>query len=87
MVSNTIPHLMVALCDAMTRGDLADARRLDARVAPVIHAAFIESNPIPVKAMLAMQQRMQNQLRLPLVPLSDVHHDTVRRALAAANAL
>ncbi len=87
VVSNTIPHLMVALCDAMTRGDLADARRLDARVAPVIHAAFIESNPIPVKAMLAMQQRMQNQLRLPLVPLSDVHHDTVRRALAAANAL
>lgn len=87
VVSNTIPHLMAALCEAMLRGDLADARRIDARVAPVIHAAFIESNPIPVKAMLAMQHRVQNQLRLPLVPLSDVHHDTVRRALAAANAL
>jgi 2,3,4,5-tetrahydropyridine-2-carboxylate N-succinyltransferase len=49
-----------------------------------VHAAFIESNPIPVKAMLHMQGRMQNVLRLPLVPLSDVHHDTVRRALADA---
>jgi len=87
VVSNTIPHLMAALCEAMLRGDLADARRIDARVAPVIHAAFIESNPIPVKAMLAMQHRVQNQVRLPLVPLSDIHHDTVRRVLAAANAL
>lgn len=87
VVSNVVPHLMASLCDAMLRGDLADARRLDARVAPVIHAAFIESNPIPVKAMLHMQQRMENRLRLPLVPLSDVHHEVVRQALASANAL
>ncbi len=87
VVSNVVPHLMASLCEAMLRGDLADARRLDKRVAPVIHAAFVESNPIPVKAMLHLQQRMQNRLRLPLVPLSDVHHDTVRQALASANAL
>ncbi len=87
VVSNVVPHLTASLCNAMTRGDLADARRLDARLAPVIHAAFIESNPIPVKAMLHMQARMDNVLRLPLVPLSEVHHDTVHRALASANAL
>jgi 4-hydroxy-tetrahydrodipicolinate synthase len=87
VVSNVVPHLMASLCNAMTRGDLAEARRLDARLAPVIHAAFVESNPIPVKAMLHLQQRMQNVLRLPLVALSDVHHDVVRRALADANAL
>ncbi len=86
VVSNVVPHLVASLCRAMHRGDLAEARRLDARLAPVIHAAFIESNPIPVKAMAAMQQRMQNVLRLPLVPLADVHHELVRRALAAANA-
>jgi 4-hydroxy-tetrahydrodipicolinate synthase len=87
VVSNVVPHLVASLCNAMARGDLGDARRLDARLAPLVHAAFIESNPIPVKAMLHMQSRMENVLRLPLVPLSDVHHDTVRRALASANAL
>ncbi|MBL0172553.1 MAG: 4-hydroxy-tetrahydrodipicolinate synthase [Gemmatimonadaceae bacterium] len=87
VVSNAVPHLTASLCKAMARGDLADARRLDERLAPVVHAAFIESNPIPVKAMLHMQGRMENVLRLPLVPLSDVHHDTVHRALASANAL
>jgi len=87
VVSNVVPHLMVALCHAMARGDLADARRLEARLAPVIHAAFLESNPMPVKAMLHLQSRMENILRLPLVPLSDVHHETMRRALVAANAL
>ncbi|MCC6245429.1 MAG: 4-hydroxy-tetrahydrodipicolinate synthase [Gemmatimonadaceae bacterium] len=87
VVSNVIPHAMVALCEAMTRGALADARRLDARIAPVIHAAFVESNPIPVKAMLAMQHRMENVVRLPLVPLADVHVDLVRRSLDDAHAL
>jgi len=87
VVSNVVPHLMASLCNAMTRGDLADARRVDARLAPIIHAAFIESNPIPVKAMLHMQARMANVLRLPLVPLSEVHHDVVHRALVSANAL
>jgi 4-hydroxy-tetrahydrodipicolinate synthase len=87
VISNVVPHPCASLCNAMARGDLQDARRLDTRLAPVVHAAFIESNPIPVKAMLHMQGRMQNVLRSPLVPLSDVHHDTVRRALADANAL
>lgn len=87
VVSNVIPHHMVALCDAMSRGALADARRLEARIAPVIHAAFVESNPIPVKAMLAMQGRMDNVLRLPLVPLADVHTELVRRSLDDAHAL
>ena len=87
VISNAVPHLVASLCRAMMRGDLDDARRLDARLAPVVHAAFVESNPIPVKAMLAMQQRMHNVLRMPLVPLADVHHDTVRRAITAANAL
>ncbi len=87
VVSNVVPHLMAALCRAMSRGDLSDARRLDARIAPVVHAAFVEANPIPIKAMLHMQQRMQNVLRLPLVPLSDVYRDTVRHLLDTTSAL
>lgn len=85
VVSNVVPHLVAALTDAMSRGDLAGARRIDARLAPVIHAAFVESNPIPVKAMMHELGRMLNVLRLPLVPLAASHHDTVRRALASAD--
>lgn len=84
VVSNVVPHLVAALTGAMTRGDLAEARRLDARLAPLVHAAFIESNPIPAKAMLHLQGRMANVLRLPLMPLSDVYAESVRRALMDA---
>ena len=86
VVSNVVPHMIVALCDAMRRGDLSSARQLDARIAPVIRAAFIESNPIPIKAMLHMQQRMHNVLRLPLVPLSEGYRDTVRQLLDSTSA-
>ena len=54
---------------ACAAGDLVAARALHARLAPWMRAAFVESNPIPVKAALAMLGRMQNVLRLPLVPL------------------
>ena len=87
VISNVVPALMSALCNAMARGDLAEARRLDARMAPVVHAAFIESNPIPVKAMLAMMGRLQDRLRLPLVPLLASHHPLVRAALVQVGAL
>ena len=87
VVSNAAPHLVASLCAAVARGDLAGARRIDARLAGVVHAAFIESNPIPVKAMLHMQGRMENVLRLPLVPLAAVHHEHVRRALVTAGVL
>ena len=52
-----------------------------------MRAAFIESNPIPAKAGLAMMGKMKNVLRLPLVPLADTHSSAVRTALADAGAL
>jgi 4-hydroxy-tetrahydrodipicolinate synthase len=87
VISNVVPALMAALCSAMARGDLPEARRLDARLAPVAHAAFIESNPIPIKAMLAMMGRLHDRLRLPLVSMLEAHHPTVRAALVQAGAL
>jgi 4-hydroxy-tetrahydrodipicolinate synthase len=47
-------------------------------------AAFVESNPMPAKAALAMMGRIEDVLRLPLVPLADAHRATVRSALVAA---
>ncbi|BAH38834.1 dihydrodipicolinate synthase [Gemmatimonas aurantiaca T-27] len=87
VVSNVAPGIMVALCEAMERGDLAAARALDTRIAPLIDAAFVESNPIPAKAMLSMMGRMTETLRLPLVPLADVHRPRVRDILLQVGAL
>jgi len=87
VVSNATPRLMVRLADACTRGDLAGARELDARLAPWMAAAFVESNPIPVKAALGMMGRIANVLRLPLVPLEQRHEKAVRAALVEAGAL
>lgn len=87
VVSNIAPALVSSLCEAMARGDLAAARTLDAEMAPLIDAAFCESNPIPAKAMLAMMGRAQDHLRLPLVPLAEQLRSRVRAALVGAGAL
>jgi 4-hydroxy-tetrahydrodipicolinate synthase len=87
VTSNATPALVAQLCAAARRGDYDDARAIDSRLAPWTHAAFIESNPIPVKAALAMMGMMGDNLRLPLVPLAPQHHNLVRRALVAAGAI
>lgn len=84
VVSNATPRLMAQLADACAANDMATARRLHRQLQPWMAAAFVESNPIPAKAGLAMMGRMENVLRLPLVPLGDQHVSTVRAALATA---
>lgn len=87
VTSNATPTLVAQLCAAALRGDYVQARAIDARLAAWTAAAFVESNPIPVKAALAMMDMMQNHVRLPLVPLAEAHMITVRQALQAAGAL
>jgi 4-hydroxy-tetrahydrodipicolinate synthase len=82
VVSNVFPAAMVALTRAMQRGDLVAARALHRALRPAFDAAFVESNPIPVKAALALDGTVHDVLRLPLVPLADRHRDTVRDAIA-----
>ena len=87
VVSNAAPRLMAELCDRAAAGDLAGARERHRRLVPWMTAAFVESNPIPAKAALAMMGKIEDVLRLPLVPLADAHRGAVREALAAAGAL
>jgi 4-hydroxy-tetrahydrodipicolinate synthase len=87
VISNATPRMMAHLCDAAGKGDVAAARQLHFQLLPWMRAAFVESNPIPVKAAMAMLGMMGNYLRLPLVPLDEKHADTVRAALKAAGAL
>ena len=87
VVSNATPRKMVELCQAAAKGDFALAKKLQFQLLPWMRAAFVESNPIPVKAAMAMLGKMDNRLRLPLLPLDEKHADAVRSALKTAEAL
>jgi 4-hydroxy-tetrahydrodipicolinate synthase len=87
VVSNVVPKLMTELVRKGREGKLDEARALHMRLLPWMRAAFLESNPLPVKAALAMMGRMENVLRLPLVPMAESKADAVRAALKSAGAL
>jgi 4-hydroxy-tetrahydrodipicolinate synthase len=87
VVSNATPKLMSRLTERCVAGDFVEARAIHARLMPWMKAAFVESNPIPAKAGLAMMGRLRNVLRLPLVPLASQHERSVREALMTAGAL
>jgi 4-hydroxy-tetrahydrodipicolinate synthase len=78
---------MAQLCMAALDGDFAGARELHFQLLPWMRAAFVESNPIPVKAAMHLLGRMENRLRLPLVAVADKHVETIRDALQTAGAL
>lgn len=81
VTSNIIPGEMAKLCRRFLDGDMAGAAELHHRLLPICDALFVETNPIPVKAALAMLGRIENELRLPLVPISDKGAAAVRTAL------
>ena len=87
VVSNVTPKLMSQLCNEMRSGNLAGAREIHFRLLPWMRAAFVESNPLPAKAALAMMNRIKNVLRLPLVPMNPTHDTLVRSSLTTAGAL
>lgn len=87
VVSNATPRMMSELTNRMAAGDVYGARALHDRLWSWMQVAFIESNPIPVKRALALMGRIENVLRLPLVPLADSHEAAIRESLLAAGAL
>lgn len=87
VTSNATPRLVAQTTECIRDGNMREAREIEARLADWTAAAFIESNPLPVKAGLSMMGRMENALRLPLVPLADSHHAAVRNSLEKAGAL
>jgi 4-hydroxy-tetrahydrodipicolinate synthase len=68
VASNIAPKQMVGLVEALQAGDLEEAGKRDAELAPLYDACFVESNPIPVKAALAILELCEDCVRLPLAP-------------------
>ncbi len=70
VVGNILPGEIRKLCDAALAGDMAAARQQHLKLFPLFKALFKETNPIPIKAALAMAGMIENELRLPLLPMS-----------------
>ncbi len=69
--SNLVPERMVALYDAFQASDLAEARRIHEGLLPLFNLLFCEVNPIPIKAAQHLRGLIQDEIRLPLLPMTD----------------
>jgi 4-hydroxy-tetrahydrodipicolinate synthase len=87
VVSNEIPAQMHALTAACLRGDFAEARRIHDRHLELMNLNFVESNPIPVKAALALLGLCEESYRLPLCPPKEATREALRGALRAVGLL
>jgi 4-hydroxy-tetrahydrodipicolinate synthase len=76
--SNLAPADMAALVQAARDGDFARARQIHLRLLPLFDALFCETNPIPLKAAIAMLGLGSDEIRLPLTPLTDANRERVR---------
>ncbi len=83
VASNVMPREVTALVQAALKGDFVAAKAMHARLYPLFKDLFIETNPGPVKAALAMMGQIEEAYRLPLVPLSEANKVALRKTLAA----
>jgi 4-hydroxy-tetrahydrodipicolinate synthase len=81
VLANVLPAEVRKLCDYIVSFDLADACTQHLRLFPLFRAMFVETSPIPVKAALAMTGMIQDELRLPLSPLSQKHRAPLAKLL------
>jgi 4-hydroxy-tetrahydrodipicolinate synthase len=84
VTSNEVPAAMTALVNLLLAGNIEKARTWHYRLLPLMDANFLETNPAPVKAALHSMGRIQNVLRLPLLPVSESTGAALRDALRNA---
>jgi 4-hydroxy-tetrahydrodipicolinate synthase len=87
VTANVAPRAMHELCVAAMAGNVAEAVRINNRMLPLHNKLFVEPNPVPVKWAMAEMGLMAHGLRLPLAPLGDDWHETVRAALRESGVL
>lgn len=81
VVANVAPRATVEMVDAFLNGDITRARELHYRLAPLVRAMFLETNPIPVKTAYCMMGLAAGPLRLPLAPMSEENEAKLRDVL------
>jgi 4-hydroxy-tetrahydrodipicolinate synthase len=81
VISNVAPADMAGLVDAFEAGDMLQARALHNKMVPLIDALFIETNPTPVKAALAMMGKIDDNVRLPMYRMSEASQEKLRQVM------
>lgn len=81
VTANVAAKLMAKICDLASDGDHAACIKLQDQLMPLHELMFIEPNPIPVKWALNKMGLIGGELRLPLTPLSAIHHEALEKAL------
>ncbi|MEP6643949.1 MAG: 4-hydroxy-tetrahydrodipicolinate synthase [Acidobacteriaceae bacterium] len=84
VVSNEIPKEMAELTRAALNNDWTTARRIHRKYYPLMQANFLESNPLPVKAVLAMMGKVEEVYRLPLLPMCRDARSKLHRVVVEA---
>ena len=84
VASNVIPADMAKMIHSCLKGDFATALTYHRKYFKLFKHLFIESNPIPVKAAMAMMELIQEEYRLPLCPMADANREILRNTLFSA---
>ena len=81
VISNVAPADMAGLVDAYVAGNIDKAKSLHHKMSALIEALFIEVNPIPVKAALAMMGKIKYEYRLPLCKMADANYEKLKNVM------
>ncbi|HVU26334.1 MAG TPA: 4-hydroxy-tetrahydrodipicolinate synthase [Verrucomicrobiae bacterium] len=87
VASNVIPKEVSQMVEAFARGNAKKAQQLHEKFYPLFKDLFIETNPTPVKAALAMMKLIEEEYRLPLVPMNPKNWDVLRTTLKRTGVL
>ena len=87
VTNNIAPKAMSNMCEAALAGDREKALELNKPLTGLHNDLFVEANPIPVKWALTELGKMPEGIRLPLTPLSEQYHETLRDAMRQAGVL
>ena len=87
VVSNEIPAEMTRLTQLAMKGDFSGARELQRQWLPLMEVNFVESNPIPVKAAMAMMGLLEPIYRLPMCPPSPTSQAKIEAVLKSSGLL
>ena len=81
VTANIVPADMAAMVQAALEGHMDRAKALHYKMAPLFTALFYETNPIPVKEALAMMNKIDGELRLPLSPMAPDNRERLRQVM------
>ena len=87
VASNEIPHELAEMTRAALNNDWTSARKLHRKYLPLMEANFIESNPLPVKAVLAMMGKIEEVYRLPLLTMRRDTRSKLQKIAAEAGVI